>query len=72
MLKATDTDYAPWYLVHSDDKQRARLNLISHFLSVLPYEVSPPRKVKLPARDNKHAYDDEATIKDRRWILEKY
>ena len=72
MLKATDTDYAPWYLVRSDDKRRARLNLISHLLSVLPYEVSPPRKIKLPARDNKHAYDDEATIKDRRWIDEKY
>jgi len=72
MLEATDMDYAPWYLVHSDDKGRARLNLISHFLSLLPYEASPPRKVKLPGRDKRNAYDDAATIQHRRWIDEKY
>jgi polyphosphate kinase len=74
MLEATDTDWAPWYLVRSDDKRRARLNLISHFLSLIPYEA-PKRdgdKVKLPGRDKKHAYDDETTIKDRRWIKEKF
>ena len=74
MLEATDTDHAPWYIVRSDDKKRARLNLISHFLSLIPYE-SPKRdgdKVKLPNRDKKNAYDDEATIKDRRWIKEKF
>ena len=74
MLEATDTDWAPWYLVRSDDKRRARLNLISHFLSLIPYEA-PKRagdKVKLPGRDKKHAYDDEATIKDRRWIKETF
>src|SRR5262252_3368842 len=73
MLEATDADHAPWYIVHSDDKRRARLNLISHFLSLIPYEA-PKRdgdKVKLPNRDKKNAYDDEATIKDRRWIKEK-
>ena len=42
MLEATDTDYAPWHIVRSDEKRRARLNLISHFLSLLPYEA-PPR-----------------------------
>jgi polyphosphate kinase len=74
MLEATDTFHAPWYIVRSDDKKRARLNLISHFLSLIPYE-SPKRdgnKVKLPSRDKKNAYDDEATIKDRRWIKERY
>ena len=74
MLEATDTDHAPWYIVRSDDKRRARLNLISHFLSLIPYEA-PKRdgdKVKLPGRDQKHAYDDETTIKDRRWIKERY
>jgi polyphosphate kinase 2 len=74
MLEATDTDWAPWYLVRSDDKRRARLNLISHFLSLIPYEA-PKRdgnKVKLPSRDKKNAYDDEATIKDRRWIKETF
>ena len=72
MLEATDTDFAPWNLIRSDDKRRARLNLISHFLSVLPYEVSPRKKVKLPTREKKHEYDDAATIADRRWIPEKY
>jgi len=41
MLEATDTDFAPWNIVRSDDKRRARLNVISHFLSLLPYETGP-------------------------------
>jgi polyphosphate kinase 2 len=72
MLKATDTDYAPWHIVRSDDKKRARLNVISHFLGLIPYKSPKPDKIKLPTRDKKHAYDDEATIKDRRWIAEKF
>ena len=72
MLEATDTDHAPWYIVRSDDKKRARLNLISHFLGLIPYEQPKREKVKLPSRDKKHAYDDEATIKDRRCIEEKF
>jgi polyphosphate kinase 2 len=72
MLEATDTDCAPWYIVRSDDKKRARLNLISHFLGLFPYEQPKREKVKLPSRDKKHAYDDEATIKDHRWIEEKF
>ena len=71
MLEATDTDYAPWHLVRSDDKRRARLNVISHFLSQLPYEAKPRKAVKLPNRDKKNAYDDTATIQNRRWIEEK-
>ena len=72
MLEATDTDHAPWYIVRSDDKKRARLNLISHFLGLIPYEQPKREKVTLPSRNKKHAYDDEATIKDRRWIEEKF
>src|SRR6516162_2370666 len=41
MLKATDTDAAPWYIVPSDDKKTARLNCISHFLSLIPYRKVP-------------------------------
>src|SRR5271169_6980156 len=48
MLEATDTDYAPWHIVRSDDKRRARLNVISHFLSLFPYEAPTGKKVKLP------------------------
>jgi polyphosphate kinase len=72
MLEATDTDYAPWHIVRSDDKRRARLNLISHFLGLLPYEAPTRKKVKLPNRDKKNTYDDAATIEKRRWIGEKY
>jgi polyphosphate kinase 2 len=72
MLEATDTDYAPWYIVRSDDKKRARLNVLSHFLGLIPYKAPKRDKVKLPSRDKKHAYDDEATIEDRRWIEEKF
>ena len=50
MFKATDTPWAPWFVVRSDDKRRARLNLISHLLSRIPYEDAPREKVKLPKR----------------------
>jgi len=72
MLEATDTDYAPWYIVRSDDKKWARLNLISHFLGLIPYEQPKRENIKLPSRDKKRAYDDEASIKDRRWIKERF
>ncbi|MEE4135563.1 MAG: polyphosphate kinase 2 [Desulforhopalus sp.] len=72
MLEATDTELAPWYLVHSDDKKRARLNLITHLITHIPYAPLPEKKVKLPKRSIKEAYDDEATIKHRRWIKEQY
>jgi polyphosphate kinase 2 len=72
MLEATDTDFAPWHIVRSDDKKRARLNVLSHFLSLIPYKAPKRDKIKLPTRDKKGAYDDETTIKDRRWIEEKF
>jgi polyphosphate kinase 2 len=50
MFKATHTAWAPWHVVHSDDKEKARLNLIRHFLSLVPYEEAPRDKVKLPKR----------------------
>jgi polyphosphate kinase 2 len=72
MLEATDTDHAPWYIVRSDDKKRARLNVLSHFLGLIPYKAPKRDKITLPARDKSNAYDDEATMKDRRWIPEKF
>ena len=72
MLEATDTDFAPWYIVRSDNKKQARLNVLSHFLSLFPYEAQKRDKIKLPTRDNKNAYDDEETIKKRRWIGDRY
>jgi polyphosphate kinase 2 len=72
MLQATDTKVAPWYIVRSDDKRRTRLNCISHFLSLLPYERKQAKKVKLPKRSQKGAFDDQATLQGRRFIPEKY
>lgn len=72
MLEATDTDFAPWNIVDSNDKKRARLNLISHLLKQIPYEHLPRKAVKLPKRNMKHAYDDVAPMVNRRWIPMKY
>jgi polyphosphate kinase 2 len=58
MFKATDTPWAPWYVVHSDDKKRARLNLITHLLKQIPYEHVAREKVKLPDRQKRHGYKD--------------
>ena len=72
MLEATDTKHAPWYLLHSDDKKRARLNCITHLLSLIPYKDVPRTKIKLPQRSKKGAYDDRATLKERNFIPEQY
>lgn len=72
MLEATDSKHAPWHLVRSDIKRKARLNCISHFLSAIPYKKVPREKVKLPARSDKGRYDDQKSIRKRRFIPEKY
>jgi polyphosphate kinase len=56
MFLATDTAWAPWYVVHSDNKRRARLNALTHILSKIPYEVLPRAKVKLPKRQDRGDY----------------
>ena len=58
MFKATDSSWAPWYVVDSNDKQRARLNLITHFLGKIPYKSVPREKVELPKRGKAHGYTD--------------
>jgi hypothetical protein len=72
MLKKTDTRIAPWYIVRSDDKRTARLNTIAHLLSMVPYKKLPQKKVKLPARSRKGAYDDDASIARRRFVRGRY
>ena len=72
MLEATDTEHAPWVIVRSDDKKRARLNVIAHLLKQIPYKKVDRDKVKLPDRSKKHAYDDEATIAKRNFVPEVY
>jgi len=56
MFQATDTAWAPWYVVKSDDKKRARLNLITHLLSRIPYKKVPRGKVTLPKRQKQGNY----------------
>jgi polyphosphate kinase len=68
----TDTQHAPWHIVRSDDKRRARLNLITHLLNLIPYEKVPRETVELPKRSKKEAYEDVASIADRRFVPEKY
>ena len=72
MLEATDTKHAPWYILRTDDKKRARLNCITHLLGQIPYKAIKQEKIQLPERSKKGAYDDQATLKDRRFVPEKY
>jgi polyphosphate kinase 2 len=73
MFVASDTAHAPWYVVRADDKRRARLNCISHLLSVIPYEdVVRHEKVELPKRDPSGSYDDVEALESRRSIPEPF
>jgi polyphosphate kinase 2 len=58
MFTATDTPWAPWFVARSDDKKRARLNIISHMLNNIPYEEVPREKVKLPKRQSPEGYSE--------------
>ena len=72
MLEATDAKHAPWHLIRSDNKRKARLNCISHLLSLIPCKKAPREKVKLPKRSDKGGYDDQASLKGHHFIPEKY
>jgi polyphosphate kinase 2 len=72
MLKATDTKHSPWYIVRSDDKRRARLNVILHILSQIPYKKAPRSEVKLPRRQKQEKYDDQAGLRGRKFVAERF
>jgi polyphosphate kinase 2 len=72
MLEATDAKDAPWFVVRSDDKRRARLNCIAHLLKLIPHKDVEQEKVKLPKRSTKGEYDDQATMVGRRYVPERY
>ena len=72
MFERTDTDDAPWHIVRSDDKRRARLNAIAHILSLVPYKRIEKSKVKLPNRSDKRRYDDQAPLAGRRFVAEQF
>jgi hypothetical protein len=62
----------PWYIVRTDNKRRARLNCISHILAQIPYKKIAKDKVKLPKRSTKDKYDDQASLKGRKFVSEYY
>jgi len=72
MLKATDVSYARWRIVRTDDKRRARLNCIAEILRRIPYKKVSQSKVKLPKRSKKDQYDDQASLRGRTFISEKF
>ncbi|WP_369608765.1 polyphosphate kinase 2 [Snodgrassella alvi] len=70
MIMTTDTSWAPWYIVDSNDKKKARLNIIEHVLSEIPYKKTPRKKVELPKRQDKGDYQE--LNYPYRYIPEKY
>jgi polyphosphate kinase len=71
MFAHTDIKQAPWYVVNADNKKRARLNCISHLLSMIPYEDIKPKPIKLPPRQKKVGYV-RPPIEDQNFVPEKF
>jgi polyphosphate kinase 2 (PPK2 family) len=71
MFASTDIKQAPWYVVPADDKKRARLNCISHLLSMIPYEELPPETIELPARQEDTGYV-RPPLADQTFVPEVY
>jgi len=72
MLQATDSEHAPWHIVRSDDKRRARLNAIAHILRSISYKRVAWTKVKLPKRSDKGKYDDQAPLEGRKFVAQVF
>jgi len=72
MLRHTDTDDAPWYIVPANDQRRARLNCIAHFLSLFDYVGEPFEVPEFPRIGADEAYDDKASLTSHNFVPEKY
>jgi polyphosphate kinase len=72
MLQSTDSPHAPWYVVRSDDKRRARLNCIAHILDLIPFKKVQRAKVRLPKRGTKGKYDDHRILETISLVPERY
>jgi len=72
MLASSDKKHSPWYIVKADNKKKARLNCISHLLSLIDYEKLPREEVELGNRNMADAYDDKISPEERRFIPEKF
>ena len=71
MFKATSSKHAPWHVIRSDDKRRARLNCIAHLLRTIPYKKLSRDRVRLPKRSNKGRYNDRA-MRGVTFVAERY
>ena len=71
MFAHTDIKQAPWYVVHADDKKRARLNCINHLLSLIDYKDLTPPPIKLPPRKEDHSYV-RPPITDQNFVPDAY
>ena len=72
MLKATNSKHAPWHVVRSDDKRRARLNCIAHLLKTIPHKRVQKDKVRLPKRSDRGRYNDQAGLRGIALVAERY
>jgi polyphosphate kinase len=72
MFKATHSEHAPWTIIPSDDKRRARLNCIAHVLKTIPCKRVSRDKVRLPKRSSKGRYDDQASLRGMNFVAEQY
>ena len=72
MFQASNHEAAPWWVINSDDKKRARLNAIKHILSHIPYKRIKREKVKLPKRSEKHRYNDKLDSRQVQFVKEVY
>jgi len=72
MLKATNSKHAPWSIIRSDEKRRARLNCIAHLLKTIPFKRLPDERVRLPKRSKKGRYDDQKPLRGLTFVAERY
>jgi polyphosphate kinase len=72
MLKATNSKHAPWTIIRSDDKRRARLNCIAHLLETIPFRKISRDKVRLPRRSDKGRYNDQASLRGLKFVMARY
>jgi polyphosphate kinase 2 len=72
MFKATDSKHAPWNVIRSDDKRRARLNCIAHILKTIPHKKVSREKVQLPKRSDKGHYNDQRSLRGMKFVAARY
>jgi polyphosphate kinase 2 len=72
MFKATSSKHAPWHIIRSDDKRRARLNCIAHLLNLIPHKRISRDRVRLPRRSDKGRYNDQVALRGMKFVAERY